>query len=656
MKFDDDDALEAYIISLKETYAVKDQNGNVSNLAVKSIDVSKIDMSAVGSYKADVTLKGCSKTVEITVNVIENGATGYAKLDDITVIVGGSVTLPETVEATFLDGTSDSVNVTWDTSSLDLNKVGEYTLKGSVEGDENCVTVKVIVVDDYIVSADDVYVEAVYGSKVGDYLPDTVAATYYSGAVKQAQASYDTSKVDMNTSATYKVPGTINGTDVAFTLNLVVRYEALYSFDFGISSGTGADGWTTLTTNPKGGSKTLDSLGLTYSKEKGYGFTDGTATCQGRSESYEYTQGVIPKNVYTDFIIPDGQTFVVDVENGSYEVDVVSGSYYKSTVKAIIEGTAVTVSNAASTYSIGTYTVSVTDGQLTIEFAAGATSRVDGIVIRKVGSNYNTPGDDPTDDNKETDNKETDNQETGNTDNTNTESNSSSGSTQSSGTGNTSSSTGSGTGTTGGSSSSTGSTSSSTGSTSSTTASGNTSDNSTTTGSGSASNTTDTTGSATTASGSGTTTQDGTLVADADNTPGQVAGATRPQPSGTSSGTSTGSAGNATGSSDNGGDDTQELVAEVTQDTDIAESTEENVESDQSDNTQSLETEGEGQTTTELGESTTIEESDTAQADTPHHNPVATAAAAASVFVILAGLIFAGIKSGFFLKILAFIR
>lgn len=656
MKFDDDDALEAYIISLKETYAVKDQNGNVSNLAVKSIDVSKIDMSAVGSYKADVTLKGCSKTVEITVNVIENGATGYAKLDDITVIVGGSVTLPETVEATFLDGTSDSVNVTWDTSSLDLNKVGEYTLKGSVEGDENCVTVKVIVVDDYIVSADDVYVEAVYGSKVEDYLPDTVAATYYSGAVKQAQASYDTSKVDMNTSATYKVPGTINGTDVTFTLNLVVRYEALYSFDFGISSGTGADGWTTLTANPKGGSKTLDSLGLTYSKEKGYGFTDGTATCQGRSESYEYTQGVIPKNVYTDFIISDGQTFVVDVENGSYEVDVVSGSYYKSTVKATIEGTAVTVSNAASTYSIGTYTVSVTDGQLTIEFAAGATSRVDGIVIRKVGSNYNTPGDDPTDDNKETDNKETDNQETGNTDNTNTESNSSSGSTQSSGTGNTSSSTGSGSGTTGGSSSSTGSTSSSTGSTSSTTASGNTSDNSTTTGSGSASNTTDTTGSATTASGNGTTTQDGTLVADADNTPGQVAGATRPQPSGTSSGTSTGNAGNATGSSDNGGDDTQGLVAEVTQDTDIAESTEENVESDQSDNTQSLETEGEGQTTTEQGESTTIEESDTAQADTPHHNPVATAAAAASVFVILAGLIFAGIKSGFFLKILAFIR
>ena len=54
-----------------------------------------------------------------------------------------------------------------------------------------------------------------------------------------------------------------------------------------------------------------------------------------------------------------------------------------------------------------------------------------------------------------------------------------------------------------------------------------------------------------------------------------MAGATRPQPSGTSSGTSTVNAGNATGSSDNGGDDTQELVAEVTQDTDIAESTEE---------------------------------------------------------------------------------
>lgn len=662
MKFEDDDALEAYIISLKESYAVKDQNGNVSNLAVKSIDVSNIDMSKVGSYKADVTLKGCSKTAEITVNVIENGATGYAKLDDITVIVGGSVTLPKTVEATFLDGTSNSVDVTWDTSKLDLNTVGEYTLSGSVEGDENCVTVKVIVVDDYIVSAADIYVEAVYGSKVEDNLPGKVKVTYYSGAVKEEEASFDTSKVDMNTCATYKVPGTVKGTDVTFTLNLSVRYEAIYSFDFGISSGSSAEGWTTLTANPKGGSKTFDSLGLTYSKAKGYGFTDGSAACQGRSESYDYAQGVIPQNVYTDFIIPDGQTFVVDVVNGSYEVDIISGSYYKSTVKAAIEGTAVSVSNAASTYSIGTYTVSVADGQLTIEFTAGATSRVDGIVIRKVGTNYNTPSEDPTDDNKEkdntdTENKDTENKDTGNTDSGNKETgntdtdnkNSDNTETGNTNTGNNNNTETGKTETGNNDSRNTNNQNTNTGNTN--TGNNNTNGNGTSSGSGSASNATGTTP---TTSESGSNSGDAVLVADAGDTPGEVAGATRTEPSGTVADNSSGDGGREAGSSET--DETQKLVGEVTEGEESTENAEEVSDTETSDDTQTSGSEGTDNTSADQKEGTTIEDPDTAQADTPSHNPVAAAAATVSVFALLAGLIFAGIKSGFFLKIIAFIR
>ncbi len=607
LKFDDDKALEAYIISLKPTYTVKDSSGKEISIAAKSVDVSKIDMSKIGSYEAFVKLKGYTDSVKITVNVVENIATGYAKIEDITVIVGGSVTLPETVDATFLDNTTKSVAVTWDTSNLDLNTIGEYMIKGTVESaeDDEYVIVKVKVVDDYVVSVNDIYLEATYGGKVLDYIPKTVAANFYSGAVKQVEATFDTSSVDMNKCVTYKIPASIKDSNVTFTLNLVVRYEAIYSFDFGISDSESADGWITLTANPKGGSKTIDQLGLTYSKDKGYGFTDGSAANQGRSEGYEYTQGTLPQNVYKDFIIPDGQTFVVDVENGNYEVDLISGSYYKSTVKAIVEGTSATVSNAASTYNIGTYDVSISDGQITIEIVSNSTSRLDGIIIRKVGSTYNTPAENTQDDPK------TD-PSTGSTNADNTQPSSSTGSTN---TDNTQSS-------------------SSTGSTN--------------------------TDSQTATNNDGTVKQD-TPTTDPADEPGEVAGVTREEPKeneGTSSngnqstGNATGNtSGNASGSSDEG---TQEIVSKVD------ETTENN------DNTESKETTGNegtiesGSSETEVGNtsdeagtaSTTIEENEAPKTS----SPVKKAVASVAILTLIAGIVTAILKSGSWLKFLKFIR
>ena len=52
-----------------------------------------------------------------------------------------------------------------------------------------------------------------------------------------------------------------------------------------------------------------------------------------------YTQeGILPAGVYNDFAIPDGQTFLVDLDNGQYMVEIMSGSSYKSSVKSTVEG------------------------------------------------------------------------------------------------------------------------------------------------------------------------------------------------------------------------------------------------------------------------------------------------------------------------------
>ncbi len=59
--------------------------------------------------------------------------TGMAELEDITVSAGTSVTLPETATALYNNGSTQEFPVTWDTSSLDTSKAGEYTLTGTVQ-------------------------------------------------------------------------------------------------------------------------------------------------------------------------------------------------------------------------------------------------------------------------------------------------------------------------------------------------------------------------------------------------------------------------------------------------------------------------------------------------------------------------------------------
>ena len=312
------------------------------------------------------------------------------------------------MSVTYTNTTKEQKKVTWDTSKLDITKIADYTVKGTVEGTEDEVQVVVHIVDTYITSVPTTYAEVVYQSTdVAAQLPVTVEAIYADKKTGNSVVTWNAKEVaaiDTETIGTYKITGTIDGFDEAVEAEITVAYKITAAFDFGIKDATAADGYTTITVNGKGGTKTAEQLGINYTEEKGYGFLDATASIQGREE--DYTQaGVLPKAVYTDFAIPDGQTFAVDVPNGTYQVDIVGGSAYKSTVKATIEGTGVSVSNAAGAYTVKSVEVTVTDGQLTCEFTSGATSRLDAIIVRTI--KVDASDDDKKDDtNKDNDNKD----------------------------------------------------------------------------------------------------------------------------------------------------------------------------------------------------------------------------------------------------------
>lgn len=370
------------------TVTVKDTEGEKQTVSV-SYEADDVDITTVGTYTAYAYVRGyASNPIEVTVTVVANKATGFANPDPIEVIQGNEAVLPETVDMTFLNGSTKAVAVTWDVTDLDTTVVGTYTVHGSVEDDPDVdVTVVVNVVADYIVSVADSYASVDIGEKdVMSVLPSTVSATYMSGKVVDETVAWDVTSIDVSTAGTYNVTGTVEGFKGSALLTVTVEYQALYKFDFGISASAGTSGWTTVTVNPKNGTTKLSALGSLYTESQGWGFSDDGQYTQGRKESFTYA-GTLEASVYTDFALPAGQEFWVDIENGVYQVEILSNSVYKSNVKGAVEGVSYNVANAAGTYTWQVLSdVEVTDGQMTFTFDSSTTSRMGAIVIRKISA------------------------------------------------------------------------------------------------------------------------------------------------------------------------------------------------------------------------------------------------------------------------------
>lgn len=371
---------------LPQTIEVTTEAGEKKDYQIKW-NTGTLDIMQEGEYDVTGTIKGWPDPLPLHVTVAPNAVKGYVPFEDMKSVVGFPADLPEEVEIEWLNTTKTKKKVTWDTSTLDTNTLGTYTVEGTVEGTSDTVTIKVLVTENYITSVPKASGEVIFRSdNVSAQLPATVLANYAQGDPKQVAVTWNAdsvSTIDTSAVGTYTITGTVEGFDEEVTAEIKVVYRSVYRFDFGIDKKEEAEGWTGFTVNGKGGTKTAADLGIDYNVERGYGFLDGTAVVEGRSEEYSQA-GVLPKTVYKDFMIPDGQTFVVDLPNGKYEVEVVSGSYYKSDVKSVVEGVAANASNAAETYSIKAVQIDLTDGQLTCEFPGGHTCRLDAIIVRLI--------------------------------------------------------------------------------------------------------------------------------------------------------------------------------------------------------------------------------------------------------------------------------
>ena len=363
--------------------SVTDTNNNKTVANVKW-DVTNVDIKTPGEYKVIGTVAGWDAPIEKTVKVVPNVSTGYAKYEDITVIVGNEPTLPTKLTATFLNGQTIAGTVTWDTSNLDVNTVGEYVLKGTSNLSVGEITITVKVAANYIVSLYTRYWE-IYLNETEYTLPNNVYAVWADGTASYVSAEWDkTTPVDVTVLGTTKLTGTVEGFDGTAELELTVDYPVAKRFDFGIEGSAVEDGWIGVLGNVKNGTKTLEKLGSAYSKDKGYGFLDGKQTNQGRDEGAYKPGTQLPDNVYRDYIMPDGNTFRVDVPNGKYIVELVGGcGLGSSKIEAKVQGESISVSNGKATYAVGEIETVVTEGYIDIEFV-GSLSRTCAVIVRTV--------------------------------------------------------------------------------------------------------------------------------------------------------------------------------------------------------------------------------------------------------------------------------
>ncbi len=391
---------------------VVNASGETVKTPVTWSNYAGINIRVPGDYKATAAILSYITPMEADVKVLPNTVVGLKEDLKIRVVINTSVAsyLPSTVELQYLNGTTGSVPVVWNEDEIKAINNAQHTAepvtihgtcaKADYGSQDFIVTAKITVEDDYIIAMENLFPEVALNTpagKIAEALPAQAEVTYKKGGKKKADITWSDIKVDTSVLGYYTGTATYQADGYqAQQAKVSVTYPLVKRFDFGIEGSPQAEGWTGVQVNVKKGTKTMKELGIAYTKELGYGFLGESNVVEGRQESYQM-DGVLPQSVYTDFVLGDGQTFAVDVPNGTYEVTVVGGSSQgnNNVVSGIFQdGTKLSLTSKPSVYEMREAVVRVTDGQITFKWT-GSSCRTNAMIVRLIELDEQ-PGDSET--------------------------------------------------------------------------------------------------------------------------------------------------------------------------------------------------------------------------------------------------------------------
>ncbi len=123
--------------TLPETVTANMEDGSTADFQI-NWDESIVDVAQVGTYNIEGTVDRYEGDPIIFRLIVEDAPVEVfiTSLDWLTkteeIQLGESYTLPQTVTTTLSDGQTGEADITWDESTVDVNKVGTYTVLGTV--------------------------------------------------------------------------------------------------------------------------------------------------------------------------------------------------------------------------------------------------------------------------------------------------------------------------------------------------------------------------------------------------------------------------------------------------------------------------------------------------------------------------------------------
>lgn len=120
-------------ITLGESYSLPNKVtvmiNNVSAQYPVKWDTTVVDTNKVGTSTFNGTLENTDKVVKVTLNVVTIASIGNI---NYTINLNDKYSLPSKVTAKMTDGSTREIDVTWNPSSVDTSKPGNYSYEGTV--------------------------------------------------------------------------------------------------------------------------------------------------------------------------------------------------------------------------------------------------------------------------------------------------------------------------------------------------------------------------------------------------------------------------------------------------------------------------------------------------------------------------------------------
>lgn len=149
---------------LPKTVTVKTDQGTWEEMPV-TWNLATVSTLKAGTYYFDGEVTGYSYPVLLT--LIVDPVPSKVTTLTAEVVLGDTYDLPDTVSVTMSDNTSKDFPVTWTTSIGVLNKVGNYTFQGTVDGTKLKASLSLKVIEDYAVIFDDDDLEQIIRKEIG---------------------------------------------------------------------------------------------------------------------------------------------------------------------------------------------------------------------------------------------------------------------------------------------------------------------------------------------------------------------------------------------------------------------------------------------------------------------------------------------------------